>query len=178
MNTEYQTFLNLCQERRSIRHYTSQPIPHKTIEDILKIGALAPSSYGQNPVEFFVIEGRENLDSLADCKAMGAPSVRNAQVAVVVAADTDKGELWVEDASVAAENILLAAQSLGIGACWNQIHLRKGQHTSASREICSLIGIPSRYEVLCIISLGFPAEQKSPRNAEKMSENRIHFIAN
>ncbi|MBP5508587.1 MAG: nitroreductase family protein, partial [Prevotella sp.] len=140
--------LTLAEQRRSVRQYTNDPLDRETIDKILAVAALAPSSYGQNPVEFVVVEGREQLSRLAACKRIGAPSVRVAQAAVVVMADTTKGELWVEDCSVAAGYLLLAAEQYGIGACWNQIHLRDGQRRSASDEIRELLGVPDNYEVL------------------------------
>ena len=167
--------LQLAEQRRSVRQYTDEPLDRATIDKILTVAALAPSSYGQNPVEFVVVEGREKLAQLAACKRIGAPSVRVAKAAVVVMADTEKGELWVEDASVAAGYLLLAAEQYGIGACWNQIHLRDGQRKSASDEIRELLGIPSRYEVLCVVSLGHKGEQKAPRSAEQMKQGRIHY---
>lgn len=167
--------LQIAQDRRSIRSYTDRPISRETMDSILTIAALAPSSYGQNPVEFVVVEDKETLRKLADCKAIGAPSVRKATAAVVIMADTTKGELWVEDTSVAAAYLMLAAQEHGVGACWNQIHLRDGQRKSASREICELLGIPARYEVECVMAMGYPAENKPPRSAEDMKKGRIHY---
>ena len=169
------SLLRLAEQRRSVRQYTQEPIDHETIDKILTVAALAPSSYGQNPVEFVVVEGREQLSKLADCKRIGAPSVRGAAVAVVVMADTSKGELWVEDASVAAGYLLLGAEKYGIGACWNQIHLREGLRRSASDEIRQLLSIPDRYEVLCVVALGLKNEQKSPRSGKQMKQGRIRY---
>ena len=167
--------LTLAEQRRSVRQYTDEPLNRETIDKILTVAALAPSSYGQNPVEFVVVEGHEKLAKLAACKRIGAPSVRVAQAAVVVMADTTKGELWVEDCSVAAGYLLLAAEQYGIGACWNQIHLRDGQRRSASDEIRELLDVPDGYEVLCVVSLGHKGEQKQSRSAEQMKQGRIHY---
>ena len=169
------SLLRLAEQRRSVRQYTNEPVDRETIDKILTVAALAPSSYGQNPVEFVVVEDREQLSKLASCKRIGAPSVRIATAAVVVMADTTKGELWVEDASVAAGYLLLAAEQYGIGACWNQIHLRDGQRLTASDEIRQLLGIPARYEVLCVVSLGNKGEQKAPRSGEQMKQERIRY---
>ena len=169
------SLLRLAEQRRSVRQYTNEPIDRETIDKILTVAALAPSSYGQNPVEFVVVEDHEQLSKLAACKRIGAPSVRVATAAVVVMADTTKGELWVEDASVAAGYLLLAAEQYGIGACWNQIHLRDGQRLTASDEIRQLLGIPDQYEVLCVVSLGHKGEKKSPRSGEQMKQGRIRY---
>lgn len=165
----------LAEDRRSIRRYTNEPVSREQIEKILKTATLAPSSYGQNPVEFVVVEDKETIQKLADCKRIGAPSVKNAPVAIVVMADTSKGELWVEDASVGAAYLMLAAEEEGLGACWNQIHLRDGQRQRASIEISDLLGIPKKYEVLCILSMGHKGENKKSHSADEMSQGRIHF---
>lgn len=167
--------LELAQKRRSIRRYTDQKIDRDTINNVLKVAMFAPSSYGQNPVEFVVVEDKETLAKLAKCKKMGAPAVAASVATIVVMADVSKGELWVEDTSVAASYILLAAEHYDIGACWNQIHLREGQRASASNEIKELLGIPPRYEVLCIIAMGHKGEQKAARTEKELDYNKIHF---
>lgn len=175
MNNSNRNLTELLQDRRSIRRYTSQKIDRDTLMKIAEAGLFAPSSYGQNPVEFVVVDDPAMLHAVASCKSIGAPAVANAAAAIIVAVDTTKGELWIEDASVVAGYILLGAEDYGIGACWNQIHLREGKNKSASKEICELTGIPSSYEIVAVIALGYPAEQKPPRTLEEMNPGRIHF---
>lgn len=165
----------LVQNRRSIRRYTNEKIDRSVLEDIVKIGMFAPSSFGQNPVEFIVVEDEEKLQAIATAKKIGAPSVRSAAAAIVVIVDTSKGELWIEDSSVAASYILLAAEHHGIGACWNQIRDRKGQDFSAGKEIREVLGIPSRYAVLCVIAMGHKAEQKAPHTEKDLDMQRMRF---
>lgn len=167
--------LSIAETRRSIRQYTDEPIAPEIIKKILTVAMLAPSSYGQNPVEFVVVTGKEKLAGLAACKRIGAPSVRKSAASVVVMVDTSKGELWAEDGSVAATYLLLAAEHYGIGACWNQIRLRDGREKSASREICELLGVPSRYEVVCVVALGHPKTQLPPHSKENLDLKRLHF---
>ena len=167
--------LSIAEARRSIRQYRDEPIPPATINKILTVAMLAPSSYGQNPVEFVVVTNKEKLAELAACKRIGAPSVRQSAASVVVMVDTSKGELWAEDGSVAATYLLLAAEHNGVGACWNQIRLREGRKKSASREICELLGVPSRYEVVCVVALGYPKEKLPPHKKESLDKGRLHF---
>lgn len=167
--------LKIAETRRSIRRYTSEPISPETISNILAIAMLAPSSYGQNPVEFVVVQDRDKLAKLADCKRIGAPSVRASVASVVVMVDTSKGELWPEDGSVAATYLLLAAEQYGIGACWNQIRLRDGRRKSASREICELLEVPERYEVVCVVALGHPKSRLPPHRKEDIDLTRLHI---
>lgn len=175
VGSEPKTLLGLALNRRSVRSYTNEKIDHDTLERILKTGLLAPSSYGQDPVELVVVEDRRTLGTVASCKAMGAPSVRNASAAVVVMADTTKGELWVEDCSVVAENIQLAAEAEGVSACWNQIHLRRGLHSNVSDEICDVLGVPRKYKVCRVIAMGYKAEKKRPKTIQDIDTSRIHW---
>ena len=173
---EPDSLMQVIESRRSIRRYTDEKIDRQTLEYIVKAGAFAPSSYGQNPVEFVVVEDSKTLKAVASAKRIGAPSVNDAAAAIIVIADTSKGELWAEDASVAAGYILLAAEQKGIGTCWNQIRLRDGQRLSASNEIKEILGIPSRYEVLCVVALGHPAESKPAHTEQEMNvKKRTHF---
>lgn len=167
--------LRIAETRRSIRQYTSEPVSSETISNILAIAMLAPSSYGQNPVEFVVVQDRDKLAKLADCKRIGAPSVRASVASVVVMVDTSKGELWPEDGSVAATYLLLAAEQYGIGACWNQIRLRDGRRKSASREICELLEVPERYEVVCVVALGHTKSRLPPHRKEDIDLTRLHM---
>ena len=167
--------LSIAETRRSTRQYTDEPIASEIINKILTVAMLAPSSYGQNPVEFVVVTDKAKLAELAACKRIGAPSVRQSAASVVVMVDTSKGELWAEDGSVAATYLLLAAEHYGIGACWNQIRLRDGRKKSASREICELLGVPSRYEVVCVVALGYPKAKLPPHKKESLDKSRLHF---
>lgn len=169
-----ESLLELAKNRRSIRRYSNEKIEKATIDNIMKVALFAPSSYGQRPVEFVVVEDKETLTAIAAAKKIGAPSVRNA-AAVVVIADREKGELWIEDTSVAATYILLAAEHYGIGACWNQIRARDGQELSAGAEIREILGIPPRYEVLCVIAMGYKGEQKMPHTEKELDFRKVHF---
>lgn len=164
----------VVRERRSIRRYTNEKISRDTLENIVKFGMFAPSSYGQDPVEFVVVDDKAKLASIANAKKIGAPSVRDA-AAIAVIVDTTKGELWVEDSSVAAGYILLGAERYGLGACWNQIRDREGNRLSASKEIGEILGIPPVYEVLCVIALGHKGENKAPHTDDGLDMSRLHF---
>ncbi len=167
------SLLDLVKKRRSIRRYTNQAIDKDVIDKILKVALLSPSSFGQNPVEFVVVDDKKMLNALANAKQIGAPSVRNASAAIVVI--SDKFELWVEDTSVASTYILLAAEHYGIGACWNHIRGRNGRYASSGDEIKQLLNIPSNYAVLSIIALGYKGETKAELDENKSDFKRIHW---
>lgn len=167
------SMLELVKKRRSIRRYSQEPIDRATLDAILKIALFAPASHGTKVVEFVVVENKETLDALARCKRIGAPSVRAAAAAVVVIVDR-RGELWIEDASVASAYLLLAAEAYGIGACWNHIRGRQGEHASSEEEIRNLLGIPDRYAVLSIVAMGHKGEHKPAYSDADVSLRMIH----
>ena len=165
----------LALRRRSVRQYTGKAIPKETLNAVLETALLAPTSWGRKVVEFVVVQERKTLAALARCKRIGAPSVAAATAAVVVVVDTEHAELWIEDGSVAATYLLLAAEEQGLGACWNHIRDRAGQQGTAEEEIRELLGIPAHYAVLCVVSLGHKGEKKLPRTEADIPRGNIHY---
>ena len=92
----------LARRRRSCRKYTGETIPDAVVDDILKIALLAPSSWGGHPIEFVVVRDKDMIKKIARCKRMGAGPLSQADVAIVVIANTSNLELWIEDAAVAS----------------------------------------------------------------------------
>ncbi len=167
--------LEHVKNRRSIRSYTDKKIAPEILDKITTVALLAPSSHGQNPVEFVVVEDKDMLRELARRKRIGAGPVERAAAAIVVLSNlSNGGELWIEDASVASTYILLAAEYYGIGACWNHIRGREGIKSSSDEEIKGLLGIPSHYSVLNIVALGHKKESKPPRTEADLDFNKVH----
>lgn len=162
------TFRETAEERRSVRDFSGEHIPDEVIGQILEIAAYALSSWGGHPVEYIVIRDRETMKKLAACKAMGAGPLAYGDAAIVPVIDSRNLELWIEDASVASAYILLAAESLGAGACWIHMRGRSGHTGTSEEDIRDLLGIPSYYHVLNAVSLGMkkkdlPARQIRPK---------------
>ena len=96
--------------------------------------------------------------------------LETAMAAIVVAVDSSKTDTWQEDGAIAAEHLLLAAEDQGLGACWCQIYGRE----DAENLVRSLTGIPDKLSVLCVITLGYKAEERKLYDIEKLSYNKIH----
>lgn len=171
------SLLELVKSRRSVRRYADKKIDRAILKRILHVAQYAPSSYGKHTTEFVIVDDKEMLKKLAACKRLGTPSVAQSAATIVVVTDTTtaEGELWVEDASVSATYVLLAAEDEGLGACWNQIHLRGGQQRSASDEIKALLDIPDRFEVLCYISLGYKITDMPAHDDSELNFDKQHF---
>ena len=158
-------FPELVRARRSCRSFSGAGIDGNIITKILEDAACAPSSWGGHPVEFIVIRDRETMKKLAACKKMGAGPLPYSDVVIVPIINKDNLELWVEDAAVVSTYILLAAEYYGIGACWIHMKDRKGHTHTAEQDIRDLLGIPSNYGILNVVSLGMKKDilpSKSP----------------
>ena len=164
----------LARRRRSCRRFTGEKIADDIVEEILKVALLAPSSWGGHPIEFVIVRDKEMIKKIARCKRMGAGPLPQADVAIVVVANTSGLELWIEDAAVASTYILLAAEQFDVGACWIHIRNRAGQRTTADEEIRRLLGAPENFSVLNVVVLGGKGEKKSARTEKDLPRENIH----
>lgn len=167
--------LQIMKNRRSVRAYTGDPVPAEKLEQILQAGQLAPSGKNLRTVEFVVVEDRETLQKLVGSRAAGAGMLADAACAVVVIADAEKGDIWIEDSSLAMGNMLLMAEYLDVAACWVQQRGRTAaQGESSSAYVKALLGIPKHYEVEAILSLGMAEQKPEPRTWPEIETAKIH----
>lgn len=161
--------------RTSIRSYTSEPVPAEAIETMLRAGMAAPTAMNGQPWEFVVVSDRDTLDKLAG-QLRYAKMLQGAQLAIVVCGhqtfiDREGNErvnkFWVDDCSAAAENILLAAHALGLGAVWTAA---KDDRAPIVRDA---LGIPEEVCPLCVIAIGYPAESPAPK--DKWKPEKVHW---
>jgi nitroreductase len=118
------TVIETIRNRRSVRKFTDEEISQDDI-NLLKEAALrSPSSRDNKPWKFYFVKNPELIKGLAESKESGSDLIRNAKLAVVVAANENSSDVWIEDCSIAAIFIQLTAQTLGLGSCWVQIRNR------------------------------------------------------
>jgi len=101
-----------------------------------------------------VVRDKATLAELARCKAMGAGPLAHGDLAIVPIVDTRNLELWVEDAAVVSTYLLLAAEHVGVGACWIHMRGRRGHTGMADEDIRRPLKLPSSYGILNVVSLG------------------------
>ncbi len=169
-------FLSLIEKRRSIRRYTEQPISSEKIAVLVESALRAPSSRGFNPWEFIVVTNRDMLAKLSRAKPHGGSFLKHAGLGIVVCADPEKCDVWVEDAAIASIFIHLAAESIGLGSCWIQIRKRMhDQGKTAQEYVRSVLNIPETINVESIIAIGYPAEKKSPHQKESLQYEKVFY---
>jgi nitroreductase len=174
--------------RRSVRNFTDDRVPNEVIGEIMRAGTYAPTATNQQPWRFVVIRNRElikrygqrakklwveqfgnstepRLASLT--RVMSRPEMDvfyGAPVLVLVfsAPDALRGEI---DCSLAAENMMLAARSLGVGSCWIGLASLLGTDQEFRREI----GVPDNHALIAPLIFGYPVKENTrapPRDNE------------
>lgn len=171
-----ENFSELIKSRRSMRKFTDALLTGDEVQLLLRAGLMAPSSKGMHSYEFVVVEDKQMLSALSQCKAQGSDFLSDAPLAIVVLADPQVSDVWVEDASMAAANILLQAEDLGLGACWIQVRERySSDERSAEQTVKHLLGIPSERGVVCIIAVGHKGMERKPQNEDRLKWERVHI---
>ena len=168
-------FIPLIEKRRSIRRFLKRNIEPEKIDLLVEAALRAPSSRGLNPWEFIVVTERETLDKLSMAKKHGSSFLNNANLAIVVCADPEKCDVWVEDATIASIFIHLAASSLGLGSCWIQIRERMHNEIMTSEDYVSgILNIPENLKVESVVAVGYPDEEKPPHAKEELQYEKVH----
>ncbi|NJE07161.1 NAD(P)H nitroreductase [Thermococcus sp. M39] len=168
-------FFEIVRKRRSIRRFQNKEVPDELIEKILEAAFYSPSSKNRRPWHFVVVKDRELIKKLAETR----PAVKfleTAPLAIVVCGDEQISSAWVYDCSIAAEHIQLAATALGLGACWGHIHERMHDEKKTAEDyVRELLRIPKHIKILCIIGIGYPAEEKPEHRKEEIMWERVHL---
>lgn len=131
-------------------------MPRELLERILRAAMSAPSAMDEQSWRFVVVADAGLLRRVAEFHP-GAEAAKQCAAGILVCHDPSLEKLagyWVQDLSAAAQNILLAAHALGLGACWI------GAHPVASFEggFKDLLGLPEGHVPVAFVALGYPAE--------------------
>ena len=160
--------LTYFQNRRSVRSYTGAPVPEEAVNQILQAGMLSASGKALRPWEFIVVTKRASLDSMAAALPY-AKMLTEARYAIVVCGDSTRSSYWYLDCSAAAQNILLAAESLGLGAVWTAAY----PYEDRMEVVRKYTALPKNILPLCVIPFGYPAIQQQPK--QKYDAKKIHY---
>jgi nitroreductase len=168
--------MSLIQKRRSIRQFLAKPVEAEKIDLLIEAALRAPSSRGLNPWEFIVVTDGNLLEKLSQSKQQGSAFLRNAPLGIVVCADPDRCDVWVEDATIASVFIQLEAESLGLGSCWIQIRERMHDgKKSAQAYVSETLLIPAKMRVESIVAVGYPDEKKPPHRKDELLYEKIYL---
>jgi nitroreductase len=138
------------QERKSIRAYKDTSVPREKLERILEAGRLAPSARNIEPWHFIAVTNSEKRKALS--KGLYAKFVSQAPMVIVVLGDRKASSDWYAvDASLALENMVLAAVNEGLGTCivgsFNE------------KDVKETLKIPENFEVISMLTVGYAKEK-------------------
>ncbi len=163
--------------RHSIRKFTDQEIPRDILDMILRCGYHAPSGHNMQTWRFTVLTDAKSIDTLKEKTKECANKNKvhfygweNPKVLILVSNDQRNVD-GCQDASCAAENMMLAANSYGIGAVWLN-PLMTLRTKEPVEQILTDFGVPKNHIVWATIALGYPAAD--PQILKK-KENVVRF---
>lgn len=159
--------------RKSVRQFTSEPVSDEHIETMLKAAMAAPTAVNYQPWRFVVITEREKLDAMAEILPY-AKMLKQAPLAIIVCGETtwfegNTNPYWQQDCSAATQNILLAAEALGLGAVWTGVY----PNMELARPLGEFLGLPATVQPLCTIPIGHHDGSTQPR--DKWKPENIHY---
>jgi nitroreductase len=164
--------------RRSVRQYTAQPVEREKLQQIADCGINAPSGMNKQPWEVRIVDSAAYIDSLTVAFKAENPKMaedpgfknmfRNAPAVIFIASPSDgSGQI---DCGLLGENMILAAQSLGLGTCClgGPIHFMKTSEAAA--PYVQRLQLSEGYELLYAIAVGYPDEapDAKPRDVAKV----------
>jgi nitroreductase len=156
--------------RRSVRKFTDQPVSEADVQTILRAAMAAPSAFNQQRWRFVVVRDRERLAQLAEATPY-AGALAGAAAGIVVCGETADERTpgyWIVECSAATENVLVAANALGLGAVW----LGVAMYDDRVGNVRRILALPDHIAPLAMVALGHPAEARGP--SERFDADKVH----
>ena len=158
--------LEAIYKRRSIREFTDAEIPLEQLHEIINAGIWAPSGLNNQPWRFVIVRNSEIKEHLAEQTHYGH-IVRGANALIAVYLDKDAMYDAVKDhqsAGACIQNILLAAEALGLGAVW------LGQILKKKVEVNKILELADNFDLMAVIALGHPQHHNQKSGRKDISE--------
>lgn len=159
--------------RKSVRQFTDEPVSQEHIETMLKAAMAAPTAVNYQPWRFVVVNERAQLDAMAEVLPF-AKMLKQAPLAIIVCGETTwfdgkENIFWQQDCSAATQNLLLAAEALGLGAVWTGVY----PDYQRARDLSDFLGLPGTVQPLCCIPIGHHDGTTQPK--DKWKPENIHY---
>ena len=168
--------------RKSVRSYTEQKLTDAQIETLLRAAMAAPSGSNIQPWSFVVLTDPSEYDTIFEGN-FNMEKFKQAAAVFVLCADTTVtrtprggGEpvtvpngTWRDDLGAATENLLLAAESMGLGACWTASYPYEDRYMPPKKAL----GLPDTVIPYSIVPVGYPAGDEQPK--DKWDPAKVHY---
>lgn len=177
MSGEKDLVINNIKTRVSVREYQNIPVIEEDIQEIIDAGIHAPTGFDAEPWFFVVIQNKEMMQRMSDhCKSRLLTNLEDATndkavqykkklgteefnifygaPVLVIVLGSSEGFTTDYDCCLCAENMMLAAHSMGIGSCW----IGTACFIQDNPELLDELGIPDGYRVIAPIVFGYAKE--------------------
>lgn len=170
--------------RKSVRSYTADTIPAAVMENLLRAAMAAPSGRNIQPWSFVVLSDTSHYDEIFGDNHNMAMFKQSAAL-VVLCADTtvvrpprdnpdapavqQPSGTWRDDMGAVTENLLLAAEAYGLGACWTACY----PYVDRMAPVKQALGLPATVVPYSVVPIGYPAGDEQPK--DKWDPARIHY---
>ena len=161
--------------RKSVRDYTDQKITDEQFDIMLRAAMAAPSAQNRQPWCFVIVDNREILQSLGTNEMLPySKMTAKAAAAIIVCCDKEKAKtdgesgFWIQDCSAVTQNLLLAAESLGLGAVWNGLY----PVMERSELVKEILSLPDHIIPFALVPMGYPVNDEKPK--DKYNPEIIH----
>lgn len=170
--------------RKSVRSYTNDTIPSAVMENLLRAAMAAPSGRNIQPWSFVVLKDTSRYDEIFGDNFNMSMYKQSAAV-VVLCADTtvvrpprdnpdapavqQPNGIWRDDMGAVTENLLLAAEAHGLGACWTACY----PYIDRMAPVKQALGLPETVVPYSVVPIGYPAGGEQPK--DKWDPSRIHY---
>lgn len=165
--------LQVIFQRKSVRHFTGEKVSKEQIDLLLKAGMSAPSAVNMQPWEFIVITKDEILQVLADnlpyAKMLDKAGIAIVVCAIPALAHRQLKDYAIIDCSCASQNILLAAEALGLGGVWTAVY----PNVDRIDFVRKTLRIPKDVIPLNVLAIGYPTGEDFPK--DKYKPEKIHY---
>ena len=165
--------LTALRTRRSVRAYTHEPVSDRELDILLSAAQLAPSAANEQPWDFVIIRDPKTLAAVGEINQYAAYAAR-APLAILVCLDTEKEEITgmgILDVAMSAENLLLAAHAIGLGAVFTGIYPMKDRMEAFSK----LLDMPENIIPVGLIVLGHPAIPGLRTAEDRVKPSNVHW---
>ena len=165
--------IKIIHQRKSVRNFSDKPVTKEQLEAIVRAGMAAPTAINTQPWQFLVIDDKKIISNYAEGNR-AAFMINKCQALVVICGDMNIGNdrskaFWVQDVSAATENLLLAVESLGLGAVWTGVYPIEER----VKEVKAKFELPENVIPLCVVLVGYPDGTDQPK--DKWKPERLHW---
>lgn len=175
--------INNILNRKSVRSYNGEAIPDSVMQNILRAAMAAPSGMDIRPWSFVVLTDKSQYSTIFEGNFNMKKFMESGAVVVVCAdttvtrsprdnpdgpAVTTVNPIWRDDMGAVTENLLLAVEAYGLGACWTACY----PFPNNMEPVKKSLGLPETVVPYSIVPIGYPSTENSPK--DKWDSSRIH----